>query len=108
MGYLAPEVIEGEPSSERSDIWSAGAVLYEVATGKPLYPERQTVALVQAIVSTTPDTSGLEEVRASSSFREVVSECLRRDPTSRPSAVALMTRFSEVDVEGRSDRATPG
>ena len=32
-GYMAPEVVRGEPNSVKSDVWSLGAVLYEMATG---------------------------------------------------------------------------
>lgn len=47
--YMAPEVLRGERPDARSDIFSAGAVLYEMATGCRAFPQQTLTALVQAI-----------------------------------------------------------
>jgi eukaryotic-like serine/threonine-protein kinase len=47
--YMAPEVLRGERPDPRSDIFSAGAVLYEMATGCRAFPQQTLPALVRAI-----------------------------------------------------------
>ena len=36
-GYVCPEVLDGEPANEKSDIFSAGAILYYLITGRHLF-----------------------------------------------------------------------
>ena len=47
--YMAPEVLRGERPDPRSDVFSAGAVLYEMATGCRAFPQQTLPALVRAI-----------------------------------------------------------
>lgn len=47
--YMAPEVLRGERPDPRSDVFSAGAVLYEMATGCRAFPQQTLPALVHAI-----------------------------------------------------------
>lgn len=51
--YMAPEQLRGEPSDARSDIYSAGAVLYEMATGRRPFPQTQGAELIGAILHGT-------------------------------------------------------
>ena len=54
LPYMPPEVLRGEEADARSDIWAAGAVLYEMATGKRAYPDRQQTLLIDAILHYDP------------------------------------------------------
>jgi eukaryotic-like serine/threonine-protein kinase len=47
--YMAPEVLRGEQPDPRSDVFSAGAVLYEMATGCRAFPQQTLPALIDAI-----------------------------------------------------------
>jgi serine/threonine-protein kinase len=49
--YLSPEAWRGEPLDVRSDIWSFGAVLYEMLAGRPPFAAEQAVAIMTAILN---------------------------------------------------------
>ncbi len=51
---MAPEQLRGEQADARNDIYSAGAVLYEMATGQRPFPETQGPRLIDAILHQAP------------------------------------------------------
>ena len=52
--YMAPEQLEGKEADARSDIWSFGAVLYEMVTGRRAFQGNSYASLVSAILATDP------------------------------------------------------
>jgi serine/threonine-protein kinase len=77
IGYMSPEQLRGEPVDVRTDLFAAGAVLYESLTGRPAFPGRNLRERMAAILSRDPDPlegpdipSGLEVVLARSMARE--------------------------------------
>ncbi len=83
-GYLAPEVIEGQPSSEASDIHSWGATIAYAATGRPPFGNGSFENIFYRIVQGNADIAGVPGPLA-----QLVSAALSRDPRSRPTAASL-------------------
>src|SRR6201981_1348964 len=54
LPYMAPEQLRGEPAEARTDIWAAGAVLYEMATAHRPFEEKVSTALVDDIIHKAP------------------------------------------------------
>jgi serine/threonine protein kinase/tetratricopeptide (TPR) repeat protein len=80
LPYMAPEQIEGKDASPRSDIWSLGIVLYEIATGtRPFYGENLYL-LCNSILRDAPRPLP-PQVPANLSV--VISRCLEKEPTRR-------------------------
>ena len=48
--YMAPELLLGEPASVRSDLYALGAVVYELAAGKPMYSRTGTAPLAEQVL----------------------------------------------------------
>ena len=102
-GYLAPEVIEGQPSSPASDVHSWGATMAYAATGRAPYggggDSFQTI--FYRIVSGHADLSGVP-----APLVPLLSAALARDPAHRPSAGWLSAQASALDLVAAGPAAT--
>ena len=86
-GYLAPEVIEGQPSSEASDVHAWGATVAFAATGRAPFGTGDYEAVFYRIVSGQADLAGVPPA-----VLPLLTAALARDPRRRPPAVALVAR----------------
>ncbi len=93
--YMAPEVWNGERASPRSDIYSLGAVLYEICTGGPPFQALTMEGLCRAVQQADPVPLLSISPEIAPGFGEIVERCLQRDPALRfPSAEALEQALS--------------
>ncbi len=83
LPYMSPEVLRAEGADERSDIWAAGAVLYEMATGKRAFPDRQPSLLIDAILHYDPVRPTLINPQITAPLEAVILKALDRDPERR-------------------------
>jgi Tol biopolymer transport system component len=81
--YAAPEQYEGKPADARSDIFSFGAVLYEMVTGKRAFEGKSRAVLVAAIATADPDPMAAHQPRAPRGLQHIVDRCLAKDPFDR-------------------------
>ena len=83
MPYMPPEQLRGEPADFRSDIYSAGAVLYELATGRRAFPETHGPRLVDSILHEAPRSPSTLTRWVSRPFETIVFKCLEKEPAQR-------------------------
>jgi len=84
IGFMAPEVANGDHASPSSDIFSLGATLQLLLTGQsihPAVPGHNLLAAVQHVADTPPRVSGEDEFPQ---LTGIVRDCLSRDPAERP------------------------
>eukprot|EP00118_Oscarella_pearsei_P007211 m.34505 g.34505 ORF g.34505 m.34505 type:complete len:1380 (+) comp31989_c0_seq3:167-4306(+) len=85
--YISPEMCEGKPYNDKSDIWALGCVVYEMANRQRTFEGSNLPALVNKIMKGqfAPVKSSYSE-----SFRRLIQDMLQRNPEARPSAQALV------------------
>jgi serine/threonine protein kinase len=83
MPYMAPEQLRGEVSDGRSDVFSAGAVLYEMATGHQAFPQQRIAQLVDAILHENPVAPSTINTRVPPSFDRLVKKAMEKRPSRR-------------------------
>jgi len=106
LPYMAPEQLHGEATDARSDIWSAGAVLYEICTAQRPFPETRSTALIAAILNKDPIPPHEVNPRISAVLNHIILKALDKDPARRYQSAREM----RVDLERLSDsgRKIPG
>ncbi|MBK7861315.1 MAG: protein kinase [Archangiaceae bacterium] len=84
-GYMSPEQGKGDPLDARSDLYSVGALLFELVTGRELFPSTSPMATVN--MHMTQKAPRVNEVRpdrpVSPMFEEVLRRALQKDPAER-------------------------
>jgi eukaryotic-like serine/threonine-protein kinase len=81
--YMSPEQLEGGEADARSDIFSFGSVLYEMATAKKAFAAKSTASLIAAILKEQPRPISELQPMAPPALERVVKTCLEKDPDER-------------------------
>ncbi|WNO73001.1 serine/threonine-protein kinase [Streptomyces sp. AM8-1-1] len=88
-GYMSPEQILGKGITGAADVFSLGAVLAFAATGTAPFPGDSSAALLYKVVHEEPELAGLE-----GDLRDLVAQCLAKDPSARPSPGEIARRLA--------------
>jgi len=107
VAYMSPEQARGETVDEQTDIWSLGALLYEMLTGRRPFRGMRPEVVIYSILNEDP--APLSECRpeVSPALTAVVDRCLTKDPADRyPDAEALLDDLQAVR-DGRKPLARP-
>jgi serine/threonine protein kinase len=81
--YMSPEQTEGKPVDARSDIFSFGAVLYEMATGQRPFRGESQIGTLSSILRDEPVPATQTREDLPPEFGRVIARCLRKDPSRR-------------------------
>jgi serine/threonine protein kinase len=81
--YIPPEQLEGKEADARSDIFSLGAVLYEMTTGKRAFEGKTTASTIAAILAAEPKPISTLQPLLPRGLENVVRVCLAKDPDDR-------------------------
>ncbi|MGA9058542.1 MAG: protein kinase [Terriglobia bacterium] len=94
LPYMAPEQLRSEPADARSDLYSAGAVLYEMATGQRAFRDGVAPRLTDAILHQAAVPPRAVNASISPELERIILKCLQKEPENRYQSAAEL----EVDL----------
>ena len=107
LHYMSPEQAEGKETDERSDIFSFGAVLYEMLTGKRAFDGDSKTAILAAILKDQPEPISQFQPQVPRALDRVVRKCLEKKPADRwHSAHDLKPVLEMIDLAGPTSAST--
>jgi serine/threonine protein kinase/Tol biopolymer transport system component len=83
VGYMSPEQVRGKPADARSDIFSLGAVLYEMLSGRRPFERETSAETMSAILKEDPPELSAEGKNIPAGVDRIVRHCLEKNPAER-------------------------
>jgi formylglycine-generating enzyme required for sulfatase activity len=100
LSYMSPEQVEGKPLDGRSDIFSFGALLYELLTAKRAFQGDSAVSTLSAILRDTPEPASKVRRDVPRALEAVIDRCLQKDRDARFATAADLHRaLARVQAE---------
>jgi eukaryotic-like serine/threonine-protein kinase len=83
VAYMSPEQLRGKAVDHRSDIFSVGAILYEMLTGRRAFRGETEVDTITAVLREQPSEESLQRGRIPRSCQQILHHCLEKEPENR-------------------------
>src|SRR5437667_4984935 len=83
VGYMSPEQVRGRPVDHRADIFSFGAILYEMLTGRRAFHGESPAETMSAILREDPPDLSESNKNLAPALERVVRHCLEKNPEER-------------------------
>ena len=100
MPYMAPEQVQGHEVDQRSDIFSLGIILYELATGHRPFRGANSADLVSSILRDEPDPIDELKREMPHHLARIIRQCLEKDPDKRlESAKDVRIQLQDLERE---------
>ena len=105
--YMSPEQAEGKPLDGRSDIFSFGALLYELSTGTRAFRGDTQVSVLSEVMRHEPPLVTTLRPDLPSELARLIARCLRKDPARRVQSMAdLKVALDDLREDSESGRLT--
>ena len=99
--YMAPEQAEGKPLDARSDIFSLGAVLYEMLTLRRPFPGETREEIVAGILTKEPRSARRWNSKIPLDLETICLKCIDPDPHRRYARASLLADDLQAYLDGR-------
>jgi eukaryotic-like serine/threonine-protein kinase len=107
--YMSPEQAKGDPLDSRTDLFSLGSVLYEMATGRPPFGDRSTAGVFAALLMKDPPPVSSLNPAMPSALDSIIAKLLAKDRDQRyRSAEELLADLEAVSASASSPPAGTG
>jgi len=83
VGYMSPEQVRGQPADARSDIFSFGAILYEMLTGRRAFLRDTSAETMAAILKEEPPELSTSGKNVTPALQRIADHCLEKSPEHR-------------------------
>jgi Tol biopolymer transport system component len=103
LGYMAPEQVRGRPADARSDIFSFGAIFYEMLSGNRAFRGDSAADTMSAILKEDPPDLSVTNQAVSPALERIVRHCLEKNPERRFHSAHDLA----FDLEALSSVSTP-
>ena len=108
LGYMSPEQVRGEPLDARSDLFSLGAVLYEMTAGRQAFAGVTPGTIQESILNRTPTSVGRVNPDSPPRLEEIINKALEKDRRLRyQSASDLRADLQRVKRDKEASAAFP-
>ena len=109
VSYMPPEQAMGGQVTPQSDLYSLGAMLYEMVTGRPPFLGEESVAIIGQHINTPPVAPTWHNPRCPLSLEALVLGLLEKDAGRRPaSATEVLQALEAIDLEAEAASLSPG
>jgi hypothetical protein len=107
VSYMPPEQAMGGEVSPRSDLYSLGAMLYEMITGRPPFVGEDSMAVIGQHINTPPVAPTWHNPQCPRQLESLILRLLAKDPMERPeSAADVLVSLETIDVTSIDSAAT--
>src|SRR3984885_6590449 len=107
VGYMSPEQVRGEPTDSRSDIFSFGAVLYEMLTGKRAFKRETSAETMTAILREDPQPLNDTGWQGPLELQRILARCLEKNVERRFQSASDLA-FAMESLSGTSSGRSTG
>ncbi len=107
LQYMAPEQVEAKEVDARTDIFSFGAVVYEMATGKRAFQGKTSTSVMAKILEVDPPSISSLQPMTPPQLDRVVQTCLAKDPDDRWQTASDLCRELKWISDGGSKAGIP-
>ena len=105
VAYMSPEQAQGWKVDGRSDIFSFGSVLYEMATGRRAFEGANKIATLSAILREEPKAASEISPAVPMELEKIIARCLRKDLERRAQGIAdIKLALEELKEESESGK----
>ena len=104
LGYMSPEQVKGKPADQRSDLFSFGAILYEMLSGRRAFHRDSAAETMSAILREEPPDLSATNRNIQPGLERIVRHCLEKNPEER----FYSARDVAFDLEALSSASSSG